>query len=119
MLLLFTVVGRYFILGRASVVRLPANAALSTIGTSLQDEAPGSYLPIEGKDYIISKVTYFDDRQWVVVSTDPVGTASDPALVVLKKSDNTYRKVLGPSGFFQGNDLTGLPNDLKSFLEHE
>ena len=114
--LLFIYGARYFILDRARLVTLSADPLYSALAGSLQSGPYGSYLPVEGKDYTVGSVKYFDNGQWAVVSVVPVGTSSDPSSVVLQKQGKTYRTVIGPSNSFLGTNMAGLPADLVKYL---
>lgn len=106
-------VARYLILDRAAVVSLPSDPLFTSISQSLRN---GSYLPIEGKDYKLNHVQYFDNNQWAVATIVPIGTASDSATIVLQKQNGSYEVVLGPANSFVGDDLNGLPADVRKSL---
>ena len=106
---------RYFILDRASVVSIKYDPLSSAVSKGL--EVSGSnYLPIEGKDFKVSKVSYFDNNTWVVVGVDPIGNSADPATLVLHLVSGTYSTALGPLNSFNGVDLSGIPSDVQSYL---
>jgi len=109
--------GRYVILGRAKIVSLKTDAISSAIEQSFKSSGQGSYAPIEGKDYRIAGVRYFDNNQWVVVAIAPLGTSADSAKTVLQQVGSGYKKVLGPTNFFQDSDLAPLPGDVSIFLK--
>jgi hypothetical protein len=109
--------GRYIILDRAKPVSLKKDSLASAVEVSLAPVNPNSYLPIEGKDYTIGNVNYFQNGQWAVVSLKPIGTSSDPAKLILTKKNGSYQKFIGPSNFFPSSELVSLPNDLVNFLK--
>lgn len=105
---------KYIILGGAKPVSLKSDVVAELISTNLQGSS--NYRPVEGKDYNVKSIKYFNNKQWLVVSTTPVGTFSDSATIVFKKQGGSYKVVLGPSNLFQDSDLNNLPKDVINHL---
>lgn len=118
LLLMSAFLGRYLILGGISIVRLKVDPISSAVALNIKNPTTG-YAPVEGLDYTLGQIKYFDNNSWVVVSIDPVGASLDPGELVFKTTGNTYQKVLGPSNFFQSKDLDGIPPDVAGYLEAE
>ena len=113
--LIGSLLARPIILGNASVITLQQNQIAWETAKSFETLTGGTYLPIAGKDYT-SKVRYFINRQWAVVSITPINSFSDPATVVFGKSGGNYVIALGPSNSFQSSSLNGLPKEVVAYL---
>ncbi len=110
------VIGRHLILGGAPVVFLKVDPISDQVAKSLQGSG-GGYLPILGKDYVIKNTKYFENKQWVVVSTQPVGTASDALIIIFHKNGNSYEVTVGPTNFFANTDVGKLPTSVINYLK--
>jgi len=118
-ILLLAIFGcRRLVLGGAKPISLKSDSLTAAIESSFASPASSSYMPIDGQDYSISQVSYFDDGSWAVAQLTPINNLSDPAKVVLKK-DGSYRTVMGPSNFFTDSDYAKLPADVTDFIKTE
>jgi hypothetical protein len=118
-LLLLAIFGcRQLVLGGAKPISLKSDSLTAAVENSFASSASNSYLPIDGQDYSISRINYFDDGLWAVAQLTPINNLTDPAKVVLKK-DGSYRSVMGPSNFFTDSDYAKLPTDVADFIKAE
>jgi hypothetical protein len=75
-----------------------------------------SYVPVEGKDYTITNVHYFNKQTWVLLSLQPVSTMFNPGIVVLHRASGSYVVVLGPDSSFHGVNLESLPPVVVNYI---
>jgi hypothetical protein len=108
---------RYFVLDGGKSITLRYSSSYGAIASALRSAHGNTYQPIQGKDYTISRFVYFDNSQWLIVYTSPVGNFSDPGIIVLQKKGAYYRAMLGPtSDSFTSSELVGLPSNLSKYL---
>lgn len=114
---ILVIITKYFILGGAKPVTLKNSQYYGAVASTLYKAHGDTYQPIEGKDYTISRTVYFDSNKWLVVYLSPIGTFSDPGIIVLEKKGALYQTVFGPSSdSFTNTELVGLPPDLARYL---
>jgi hypothetical protein len=106
------------ILGGARPISLKQDSLTSAVENSFVVSEANSYLPIDGLDYSISGINYFDNG-WAVAALKPINNLSDPGRVVLRQIGGSYRALIGPSNFFDDNDYAKLPVDVANFIKSE
>jgi hypothetical protein len=117
-LIIVSVIARQIILGGSPQIKLTPAAPLSgVVSESLANLGQNGSLPIEGKDYTLHDVRYFNNRAYAVVSVTPLSKATDASTLVLKAASGTYQVVLGPGTAFSNSDVQGLPADVTQYLK--
>ena len=109
---------RMIILGGKPEVNLStAPAMAAAVSRGLGQTGSGSpYLQQEGKDYKLRSVSYFYNKEWVVVKVLPVKNNGDVAFLVLKKINGIYQSVLGPASTFNASYFYVMPLDVQKYL---
>jgi hypothetical protein len=114
---LVTLVCRTLILSGKPVVSLaPASQLGGIVAQSLNAAGTGPNGLVDGRNYKISNVHYFDNKAWIVAtinSLNPTNTAT----AVLKQYGGAYKIVLGPDTSFSVNDTQSLPADVLNYLQ--
>ena len=107
---------RQLILGGARPVSLKQDSLTSAVENSFVVSGANSYLPIDGLDYSINGINYFNNG-WAVATLKPINNSSDPGRVVLRQVGGSYRALVGPSNFFDDKDYARLPADVVNFIK--
>lgn len=108
---------KYIVLGGLPVITLaPATPLSSAISQGLTSLTTGNTLPVEGKDFVIKDVHYFDNQTFAVVSVGALKLSTDPATLVLQKLNGSYRVILGPGTTFSASSVQDLPSDVVQYL---
>ena len=116
-LLVISLVVRQITLQGSAVITLPQASHLGgVVAQSLYTGSGNAVLPIEGKDFKLTGIRYFDHNQWVVASVTPVQNNFDPGYVVLRQHAGAYQVALGPGNDFDISYTQSLPSDVASYL---
>jgi ABC-type xylose transport system substrate-binding protein len=97
----------------------PAPPLSGVVSQSLSNLGSHGSLPIEGKDYVLSSVRYFDNQTYAVAQVKPLNQVADPGSLVLQQINGTYRVILGPGTAFSSVDTQELPNDVVQYLKSQ
>lgn len=117
LLIVITLLVNYITLGGIPFVALSKTQPL----TGAASQAIGAVnkngkLPVNGKDFILNDIRYFDDN-WVVATVSPTSKSQlAQATVIMQKVDGAYRVVLGPGTTFDNSITFSLPTDLGDYL---
>lgn len=103
------------ILSGAAPVAFENNPAVAATESAL-GSPDKSYGLVDGVDYKIEKVNYFDGNQWAVVSITPLNNASDSSLLVLKDVGRIYQVAWGPGNYLSASDTKRLPSDVADYI---
>jgi hypothetical protein len=118
-LLIFIIseISKGVILGGASAINLqPASPLSNAVSQNISSLNSSKTLPLNGEEYSLSNVHYFENKNWVVATVTLKDPSPDQATVVLQKLNNTYYDVLGPGTAFSVTNLQGLPSDVSQYL---
>lgn len=72
-------------------------------------------IPTPGKDFKLTKSTYFDNNSWVIANISYLPD-NNAAALVLEKINNVYDVVLGPATAFSLSSTYSLPGDVAQYL---
>ena len=117
LVILFTVIIYRVTLGGVNETYFQKSSQSYLIAQTLKDTSGNSNLPIEGKDFSIKKVKYFDSGSWMVVSINSVSNSANSGLIVFSKQASGYVTILGPGTGFSSSDLARVPNDVSKYLQ--
>lgn len=74
-------------------------------------------LPLEGKDFVLSDIHYFENNTWAVAKVSPVISGFNEALVIMKKINGSYYVVLGPGTAFSSEFLQSMPDSVANYIK--
>lgn len=111
---------RFIITGGHQKVTL-TNAGSLTSAVSQGFGSSGNNNPklLGSQDFAVKNPVYLDNHQWLVLTVQPTKNNFDPSLMVFKKVNGAWQRVLGPGSEFSTTVKISLPKSVGSYLSKQ
>lgn len=115
---LFVIITLIYVSASGKVISLAGAPELAgSVAQSMYSGGGQTSLPVAGKDFNLKNIKFFNDKQWAVVSVEPVNYNFDSGIVVLKKQADVYIVQVPPNSKLSSSYLVTLPKEVVNYLQ--